>query len=260
MKITKIPSPNFSNRPETAEIDTIILHYTGMKSTKEALQRMCDINTEVSCHYLIAENGEIIQLVDDEFKAWHAGKSHWAGRENLNNYSIGIEISNLGHEWGYKPFEDEQIDSLIELCKSLVQNYNIKPQNILGHSDIAPVRKEDPGELFPWKLLADEGVGLWYDFEVGKAEYKNIINISENPTSEITKQNIINIQKKLKQVGYNVGKAGALDEATNKAIIAFYRRFIPQRILMCKNKRYPEYIAWDELSNTIADNIIGKIC
>ncbi len=258
MKITKIPSPNFSNRPENSSIDCIILHYTGMKSTKEALKRMCDTEAEVSCHYLIAENGEIIQLVDDEFKAWHAGKSFWQGRENLNNNSIGIEISNFGHQWGYKPFEEEQIEAVIELCKHLIENYNIKPQNILGHSDIAPSRKEDPGELFPWKLLADEGIGLWYDFEIGKANYKKQIELTKD-LENLKKEDVILIQEKLSKIGYKIGKKSILDEQTLKAIIAFYRRFIPQRILMCNNKQHPEYIGWDELSNTVADNLINKI-
>ncbi len=251
MRIIKTPSPNFSERPEKAKIDTIVLHYTGMKSSKEALRRMCDPATEVSAHYCISEKGDIYQLVEDDSKAWHSGKSFWRGRDNINNYSIGIEIANYGHEWGYRPFEDEQIDSVINLCKSLIEEYDIKPYNVVGHSDIAPERKEDPGELFPWKLLADEGIGLWHDVSVNP-EYKSEYDLSD-------KEVINNIYKKLSVIGYKCGSVSDFDLNNRKSVAAFYRRFIPERIKSCQNLRNPEIIKWDLASDIIADAMILKI-
>lgn len=252
MKIIKTPSPNFSSRPDNAKIDTIVLHYTGMKSTKAALDRMCNPDFEVSAHYCIAEDGRIYQLVEDDSKAWHAGKSFWRGRENINNYSIGIEIANPGHEWGYKPFEEEQIDSVIELCKELIENYDIKPGNIVAHSDIAPERKEDPGELFPWQLLAEEGVGIWHDITAADYNY-------DKPYDFAKEKNFSDVHKKLSEIGYKCGSAKEWDEKNEKAVTAFYRRFIPERIKLSKNHRYPENIKWDQISDTIADSIINCI-
>ncbi len=252
MRIIKTPSPNFSARPENISIDTIVLHYTGMKSTKEAIRRMCDASTEVSCHYCISEQGDIFQLVDDESKAWHAGKSFWRGRENINNYSIGIEIANNGHEWGYRPFEEEQIDSVISLCKNLIEKYEIKPFNIVGHSDIAPDRKEDPGEFFPWKLLADESIGLWHDVVIEDAEYSKEYDLSDKAVIE-------KIYKKLSVIGYKAGSPTEYDLYNKKSIIAFYRRFIPQRIQLCSNHRYPEIVKWDKISDLVADSVIEGI-
>ena len=139
----------------------LILHYTGMKNAKDALGRLCDPKAEVSAHYLIEENGKTYQLVDDKNRAWHAGKSYWAGQTDINSHSIGVEIVNKGHEFGYEAFSNAQILSLIKLCKPLIKKYNIKPQNVLGHSDIAPARKIDPGHLFPWERLAGVDIGLW---------------------------------------------------------------------------------------------------
>lgn len=159
MKLLPHPSPNFDER--NAEIDMIILHYTGMQSGAEAIERLCDPEARVSSHYVIEENGDVYQLVDEISRAWHAGVSFWRGEKHLNANSIGIEIVNPGHEFGYRPFTDAQYSSIIELCKTIKSEYSIADINIIGHSDVAPDRKEDPGELFNWKLLADNGIGLW---------------------------------------------------------------------------------------------------
>ena len=149
-------------------IKFIILHYTGMKSEKAALQRLCNPKSEVSSHYFIKKNGEIFNLVPDLYEAWHAGKSNWKTYESLNRNSIGIEICNPGHQNGYKKFSLLQISSLQKLLRFLKKKYNIKSNNILGHSDIAPKRKKDPGEKFPWKLLAQNNLSLWHSLKRDK--------------------------------------------------------------------------------------------
>lgn len=159
MKIQKTPSPNFNSR--TGPIDMLVIHYTDMESTKAALSWLVNPIAEVSCHYLIDETGEIYQLVEEDKKAWHAGESFWQGRTNLNDCSIGIELSNLGHSHGYQPFPEAQIAALIALSKDIQKRWNIPISRILAHSDVAPRRKQDPGHLFPWEKLSQEGLGLW---------------------------------------------------------------------------------------------------
>jgi N-acetylmuramoyl-L-alanine amidase len=159
-------SPNYNARQSLggrSYPDMIILHYTGMKTANAALKRLCDPQAEVSAHYVIEENGRIHQLVEDNQRAWHAGKSYWEGLTDINSASIGIEIVNPGHEFGYKAFPDNQINALEGLFKTLVDHNAIPPHRILAHSDIAPDRKIDPGELFPWARLAASGFGLWPD-------------------------------------------------------------------------------------------------
>ena len=148
-------SPNFSSKKRRSEqIKFIIFHYTGMRKESESINKLTNIQSEVSCHYLIKSNGEIITMVPDSYIAWHAGKSLWKSCKSLNKNSIGIEITNPGHEFNYKKFSKKQIISLLELSKFLIKKYKINPKNILGHSDVAPERKKDPGEKFPWEYLA----------------------------------------------------------------------------------------------------------
>ena len=155
LKMSKIYSPNFNlNKRRKSQVKYIIYHYTGMKSEKEAIKRLTKNNSNVSCHYLIKKDGEIIQIVPDLYIAWHAGISFWKKDISLNSKSIGIELSNPGHMNGYTFFSKKQISSLIKLSKILIKKFNIKKENVLGHSDIAPLRKIDPGEKFPWKLLS----------------------------------------------------------------------------------------------------------
>jgi len=156
-------SPNFNPKKRPSkQIKFIIFHYTGMKSESNALKRLTDIQSEVSCHYLIKNNGEIVKMVPDLYIAWHAGESSWKNYKSLNQNSIGIEITNPGHEYGYKNFTKKQITTLLKLSKFLIKKYKISAKNILGHSDIAILRKKDPGEKFPWKYLFKNKIGIWH--------------------------------------------------------------------------------------------------
>lgn len=158
MTYLEAPSPNFDERDRG--VDTIILHYTGMPTAAEALARLCDASAKVSAHYLVDENGDAHRLVDEAKRAWHAGVSSWRGDTDINARSIGIEIVNPGHEFGYREFPGVQIDAVITLLKDIRTRYDVLPIRVLGHSDVAPRRKEDPGEKFPWGRLADEGLAL----------------------------------------------------------------------------------------------------
>lgn len=154
-------SPNFNDRK--SPISFLILHYTGMQSAEAALSRLCDPQSEVSAHYFINEAGEVISLVPEEKRAWHAGISYWKGIQDINSASIGVELVNPGHEHGYKPFPEAQMKALVSLAHEIILRHDIKPQNVLGHSDIAPSRKVDPGELLDWAYLARKNIGLWPD-------------------------------------------------------------------------------------------------
>ncbi len=173
----EIPSPNFDRRPVGVKPSMIIIHYTGMGSALQALEAMCDKVAKVSAHYMIDEDGLTVPLVPDAKRAWHAGLSYWAGEEDVNSHSIGIELVNPGHEHGYVPFPKKQMEALSGLCKVLIDEYQIPAHRVLGHSDVAPERKIDPGELFDWKWLAAQGVGLWP--EPTDADYQEA-NKSEN--------------------------------------------------------------------------------
>ncbi|MEQ8666392.1 MAG: N-acetylmuramoyl-L-alanine amidase [Rhodospirillales bacterium] len=154
-------SPNFDARPEGASVDMLVLHYTGMPSANDALVRLCNPDAKVSAHYLVDEDGSVHALVDEENRAWHAGVAYWRGHTNVNARSIGIELVNPGHEWGLKPFPDAQMAALSALAKDIVVRHAVPARNVVGHSDVAPRRKQDPGELFDWRRLADVGIGLW---------------------------------------------------------------------------------------------------
>ena len=175
-KMTINYSPNFNQKKRAAtKVKYLIFHYTGMKSENGALRRLTSFNSKVSCHYFIRYSGEIIQIVPDLYTAWHAGISHWKKDKLLNSNSIGIEISNPGHKNGYIKFNKKQISSIIKLSKALKKKYKIKKENILGHSDISPLRKIDPGEKFPWKLLARKKISLWHS--INKKKCKNLRNL-----------------------------------------------------------------------------------
>jgi N-acetylmuramoyl-L-alanine amidase len=155
------PSPNHGPRPEPARIDMLVLHYTGMTTAAAALQRLCDPSARVSAHLLIEENGVIWRLVPESRRAFHAGASCWEGESDLNAVSLGVEIVNPGHEWGYRRFPEAQMASLERLCRELIARHSIPPHRVVGHSDIAPERKSDPGELFDWARLGRAGIGIW---------------------------------------------------------------------------------------------------
>lgn len=159
--IERHPSPNHDARRPGQAVEILLLHYTGMPSAQAALERLCDPSAKVSAHYLIDEDGRVLQLVEEERRAWHAGLAEWRGRADVNARSIGVELVNPGHEWGYRAFPAAQTASLVALARGILARHPIPARQVLGHSDVAPLRKEDPGELFDWAGLAAAGVGLW---------------------------------------------------------------------------------------------------
>ncbi|HRK70212.1 MAG TPA: N-acetylmuramoyl-L-alanine amidase [Micropepsaceae bacterium] len=201
------PSPNHDSRGDRA-IDMIVMHYTGMKTAAEAIDRLCDPASRVSAHYVLDEDGTLYQLVPEALRAWHAGVSHWAGESGLNACSIGIEIVNPGHEFGYREFPEAQIARLEELARLIMARHNIPARRIVGHSDIAPARKTDPGEKFPWARLARAGIGLWPDSTfAGQPDRPEIL---------------------LARIGYGVPPQ--VDVPLETVITAFQRRFRPARL------------------------------
>ncbi len=163
MLISEAPSPNFNERADGKKPSILILHYTDTQTTFDALKILQSAERKVSSHYLVGDDGQVLRLVPEEMRAWHAGKSWWEGAEDINSLSIGIEIQNPGHSFGYVPFPDVQMNAVVELTREIVKRHKILPYHVLGHSDVAPGRKQDPGYLFPWKRLAEAGVGLWPD-------------------------------------------------------------------------------------------------
>ena len=213
-------SPNFNPKKRTSkQIKFIIFHYTGMKSESDALKRLTEIQSEVSCHYLIKNNGEIVKIVPDLYIAWHAGKSSWKNYKSLNQNSIGIEITNPGHEYGYENFTKKQITTLLKLSKFLIKKYKINAKNILGHSDIAVLRKKDPGEKFPWEYLAKNKIGIWHTL--------NKQDLLKNRKLKISKIEENIFFRNLFKIGYsktfpkNIGRNKYLREL----IKSFQRRF-----------------------------------
>jgi len=160
-RILDLPSPNHGPRADGARVELLILHYTGMPTVRHALDRLCDPAAQVSAHYTVDEDGTVYAHVPEERRAWHAGVSSWRGQADVNSRSIGVEIVNPGHEFGYRPFPAAQMDAVEGLCRAIVARHGIRPADVLGHSDVAPARKEDPGELFDWPRLARAGIGLW---------------------------------------------------------------------------------------------------
>lgn len=159
-KMNYLPSPNFNDRPKGVAINSVIIHYTGMENTQIALERLCDPESQVSAHYTIDEDGAVYNHVDPTKRAWHAGVSEWGDLKGFNDFSIGIELVNPGYEHGYRPFPIAQIHALIHLLEELYTQFPIKPELVLGHSDIAPDRKQDPGHLFPWAVLVAKGLAI----------------------------------------------------------------------------------------------------
>lgn len=217
-------SPNFNPEKRKAnQIKFLIFHYTGMSTEKAAIKRLTNIRSEVSSHYLINQTGKIINLVPDLYIAWHAGRSKWKKYESLNKNSIGIEITNPGHSFGYKKFPKQQILSLIQLTKFLIRKYKINKKNILGHSDIAPERKKDPGEKFPWQNLSKNQIGYWHKIDQ-KTQIKNrMVNINDLQ-KKIFYKNVF-------KIGYSKKISKNLKHKKNNYLIkitkAFQRRFRP---------------------------------
>jgi len=218
MKIVSSFSPNHSKKARSVrDIKHVIIHYTGMQSEIASIKRLKDPMHKVSCHYLINRDGEVIQMVKDKNIAWHAGKSKWKKFNGLNKSSIGIELVNKGHRFGYQNYSNRQIKSLIKLCKILKKKYFISKDNFLGHSDIAPLRKEDPGEKFPWKRLSYQNLGRWF-----KSHKKNVRLKTKNIETLFFKN--------LKKLGYryfNVYKRKSTDK---KIVKSFQQHYLPSNV------------------------------
>lgn len=220
LSVTRAPSPNFDAR--TLPVSLIVLHYTGMESAETALTRMQDPEAKVSAHYMIDEAGKIFKLVDEQNRAWHAGVSSWHGETNINSNSIGIEIVNGGHDYGLPDYPDVQILAVIALCKDIMKRHDIAAKNVIGHSDIAPGRKQDPGEHFPWSGLAAAGIGLWP--QTGESDRRVLFDTGERG------RGVAIAQSGLAYIGYGAQVTGIMDSVTTDSVEAFQRRYRPDQI------------------------------
>ncbi len=218
-----VPAPNHDERKDGLPPDMILLHYTGMEDDQAALKRLTAAESKVSAHYFVFEDGRIVQMVPEARRAWHAGVSSWAGESDINSRSIGIEIVNPGHEFGYPDFPSRQIAAVVTLCRTiLTRRRQISPERVLAHSDVAPARKQDPGEKFPWHLLSESGVGHW----VKPAP------IGDGPQLAPGDQGpaVARLQQALKSYGYGIEETGRYDDATRDVVAAFQRHFRPERV------------------------------
>lgn len=215
-------SPNSGHRPPGSVIDHLVLHYTGMRTEEGARDWLCDPRSQVSSHYIVFEDGHVFQLVDENRRAWHAGRSFWRGVTDINSRSIGIEIANPGHEFGYRPFPDRQIEAVIGLCRSIFARHFIPPRQVVAHSDIAPDRKEDPGELFPWEWCAAFGIGLWVP--PASLDHGLASTLGDHDDK------VLEFQKLLSAIGFGVPVSGIFDEPTEIVVRAFQRHWRPARI------------------------------
>jgi len=217
-----IPSANYGDRSKGRLPDMIVLHYTGMPDVQGAITRLCKAGTEVSAHYVVLEDGRIVQCVPEAKRAWHAGVSSWAGEEDINSCSIGIEIVNGGHDFGYPEFPLRQIAAVIALCRSIMLRRKVPSHRVLAHSDVAPARKKDPGEKFPWHSLANSGVGHW----VQPAP----IMPGHPLTAGAVSDDVRDLQQALAKYGYGIPVTGEYDATTVEVVTAFQRHFRPERV------------------------------
>jgi N-acetylmuramoyl-L-alanine amidase len=218
LPIIDLPSPNHDERG--VGVDMLILHYTGMKTAQDAIDRLRDPAAAVSSHYVVNEDGTVFRLVAEDRRAWHAGASHWRGHTALNARSIGIEIVNPGHEWGYRDFPVLQLAAVCDLCLTILARHDIPQRNVVAHSDVAPDRKSDPGERFDWRALAENGVGLWPE---DAADLGTTGAIRDAVT-------LRPVRAALAEIGYRVAPEGALDPALSGVLRAFQRHWRPQAI------------------------------
>ncbi|MFN3867464.1 MAG: N-acetylmuramoyl-L-alanine amidase [Hyphomicrobiaceae bacterium] len=217
------PSPNFEQRAGGRQPDLLLLHYTGMASAAKAIDWLARPESKVSCHYVVAENGDITQMVAESARAWHAGKSYWAGETDINSCSIGIEIQNPGHACGYDAFPEAQIDAVLRLSADIVARRFIPPARVLAHSDVAPARKIDPGEKFPWRRLAEAGIGVWVEpDEVDPSDSGFVVGARH--------ERIADAQHLLRRYGYGVDVTGVLDTETAFVIRAFQLHWRTARV------------------------------
>ncbi len=220
MATRDLPSPNHDERPDGCPIDTLILHYTGTKTGQEAIDRLRDPAAGVSSHYVVDEDGFVLRLVAEERRAFHAGRSFWRGRRALDDRSIGIEIVNPGHEWGYRDFPVMQLAAVCDLCLSILSRHPIPARNVVGHSDVAPDRKQDPGERFDWEQLARNGVGL---FPRGVPDLGTGLPLRDAGA-------LRGVRAALAAIGYDVAPEGALDPALATVLRAFQRHWRPEGV------------------------------
>jgi N-acetylmuramoyl-L-alanine amidase len=218
LDVIPAPSPNFDAR--TAPPDMIVMHYTGMETGEAALARLRDPEAKVSSHYLVEEDGRIFSLVAEERRAWHAGRGNWRGETNCNAVSVGIEIVNPGHEFGYRPFPEAQIAAVIALTTDIRGRWQVPDNRIIGHSDLAPARKQDPGELFPWKRIAEAGHGLWA--EADPAPGDPLVEGAEGV-------GVFALQAGLTRLGYDCAPSGQFDQNTREVVTAFQRHWVQSR-------------------------------
>jgi len=216
-------SPNHGERRGDPKLDMILLHYTGMPNAEDAVAKLCTRGTEVSAHYVVMEDGYVIQCVPEARRAWHAGAAMWEGESDINSRSIGIEIANPGHDRGYPDFPRRQIAAVTALCRSIMTRHRIPAWRVLGHSDVAPARKQDPGEKFPWRLLSESGIGLWVN-PAPITEGGAVFVLGESAPA------IREIQELLGRYGYDIAVSGSYDPATRDVIAAFQRHFRPARV------------------------------
>ena len=227
MSVIEKPSPNFNER--VSPPDMVVLHYTGMPTAQAALERMCDPEAKVSAHYCVDEDGSVYRLVAEERRAWHAGVAFWKGEREINGTSIGIEIVNPGHEFGYHDFPSAQIDAVIGVLDGIRGRWDVPDSRILGHSDVAPARKDDPGEKFPWQILAEHGHGLWPEaFGHFEPERVAAMGAALGPTD--TGPGVFALQGALGKLGYDILPGGPYDVETETVIRAFQRHWYPQAI------------------------------
>ena len=218
LKITTNYSPNFSTpKRQKKNIKYIIIHYTGMKNELSALNRLTELKSKVSAHYFIKKNGKILNLVPDFYEAWHAGKSNWKNIKSLNRYSIGVEIQNSGHENFYETFSNKQMNSVKKLLRFLTKKFRVSCKNILGHSDIAPNRKKDPGEKFPWKDLSKIKLAKWHNLSEKKIRKLRLLKLTYNEENKFLKN--------LFKIGYNLSRSSKLGSEKKLIFKSFQRRF-----------------------------------
>jgi N-acetylmuramoyl-L-alanine amidase len=217
------PSPNHGERKGGLRPDMLILHYTGMVDAAAALERLCSPASEVSAHYLVLEDGRVIQMVQESRRAWQAGVSFWAGQTDINSCSIGIEIANPGHDFGYPDYPKRQIAAVTALCRGILTRNTIPPARVLAHSDIAPSRKQDPGEKFPWRTLYDSGVGHWVK-PAQIVEGGAVLALGDRGDA------VASIQDLFAKYGYGVNVTGTYDSTTHDVVKAFQRHFRPERV------------------------------
>jgi len=218
-----VPSPNHKERVGHGRPDMIVLHYTGMATAEDALERLCSLDTpQVSSHYLVYEDGRILQLVSEARRAQHAGISSWEGETDINSRSVGIEIVNPGHDGGYPDFPDRQIAAVIALCRDILKRRPMRADRVVAHSDVAPSRKQDPGEKFPWARLHAEGVGYWV--EPAPLSAPRGLSIGDNGAA------VAELQASLAKYGYGIPAVGQFDQPMHDVVVAFQRHFRPARV------------------------------